>query len=40
MSAARQGSPFNKFWPLPENRLNNFKQDKWIFDQIEQGIIK
>lgn len=40
MSAARMGSPFNQFWPLPEHRLNNFKLDKWIFDQIEQGIIK
>jgi hypothetical protein len=38
MKKARENSEFSKFWPLPENRQNQIKWDKWIFDQLEKGI--
>ena len=38
MEEARADSEFSKFWPLPENRQNQLKWDKLIFDQLEQGI--
>jgi arylsulfatase A-like enzyme len=38
MKKARENSEFSKFWPLPENRQNQIKWDKWIFDQLEHGI--
>lgn len=40
MLAARAGSPFNKYWPLPEHRLYNVKYDKWIFDNIANNFAK
>jgi arylsulfatase A-like enzyme len=40
MIAARAGSPFNKYWPLPENRLYDSKWDKWIFDNIANNFAK
>jgi len=39
MSAARAGSPFNKYWPLPEHRLN-VQQDQWIFNNIVNDFAK
>jgi hypothetical protein len=30
--------PYNKYWPLPERRLVQFKGDKLIFDQLQHGI--
>ena len=38
MLKAREGSPFNKFWPLPEYKLENVRWDQRIFDEIENGI--
>jgi len=40
MFVARMGSPYNKYWPLPEHKLYHVKWDKWIFDNIEKGFIK
>ncbi len=37
MLAARAGSPFNKYWPLPEYRLKNDKLDTRIFDTIAKN---
>ncbi len=34
MLAAREGSPYNKYWPLPEYKLFNVRLDKWIFDRL------
>jgi arylsulfatase A-like enzyme len=34
MVAAREGSPYNKYWPFPEYKLYNERLDKWIFDRI------
>jgi len=39
MSAARAGSPFNKYWPLPEHRLD-VKWDTWIFNNIANDFAK
>ena len=39
MLAARAGSPFNKYWPLPEHRLD-VRWDKWIFDNIANDFAK
>lgn len=38
MEEARANCEFNRFWPLPERRLNQIKMDKAIFDQLEHGI--
>jgi len=38
MKEARENSEYTKFWPLPEYRQNQIKWDKWIFDQLENGI--
>lgn len=38
MFEARKGSEFNSFWPLPEHRLYEVKNDKLIFDQLKNGI--
>jgi arylsulfatase A-like enzyme len=38
MKQAREGSEFNRFWPLPERRLNHSQWDMRIFDQLEHGI--
>ena len=38
MLKAREGSPFNKYWPLPENKLDYVRYDQRIYEQIENGI--
>ena len=38
MFAARDGSPFNPYWPLPEHRLYNVRWDRWIFEQLENDF--
>ena len=38
MLAAREGSEFTRFWPLPDRRQYQLQWDKWIFDQLEHGI--
>ncbi len=38
MKEARQGSDYTKYWPLPEHRRYDIKLDKWIFDQLKNGI--
>lgn len=38
MFAARDGSPFNHYWPLPEYRLYNVRWDRWIFEQLENDF--
>jgi len=38
MRKARENSEYTAFWPLPENRLENVKYDKVIYDQLEKGI--
>lgn len=40
MLAARAGSPFNIYWPLPEHRLKNAKWDTWIFDNIANNFAR
>jgi arylsulfatase A-like enzyme len=37
---SRANSEFNRFWPLPEHRLNHLQPDKHIFDQIKAGITR
>jgi arylsulfatase A-like enzyme len=38
MTAAREGSEHTKLWPIPEQRRNDIKWDKAIYDQLEHGI--
>lgn len=38
MKEARENSEYAKFWPLPESTQDQIKWDKWIFDQLENGI--
>jgi arylsulfatase A-like enzyme len=40
MEHSRANSKFNRFWPLPERRLNHLRPDKHIFDQVKNGIIR
>jgi len=38
MKEAREGSEYTKYWQLPEHRRDDIKLDKWIFDQLKNGI--
>ena len=38
MNNSRKDSEFTRFWPLPENRLYEVRNDKLIFDQLKNGI--
>jgi hypothetical protein len=37
MKQAREGSEFNRFWPLPERRLNHVQWDMWSFINWSTG---
>jgi arylsulfatase A len=37
MAEARAGSEYNRFWPLPERRMNQIRPDRHIYDQLEHG---
>jgi uncharacterized sulfatase len=38
MREARRGSEFTRHWPIPERRRNDIQWDRWIYDQLRDGI--
>jgi len=38
MNDAREGSEYNKYWPLPERRRYDIRWDKAIYNQLKNGI--
>ena len=40
MAQSRANSEFNRFWPLPDRRLNHLPPEKFIFDQVKNGIVR
>jgi arylsulfatase A-like enzyme len=38
MREARSGSEFTRHWPIPERRRDDIRWDKWIYEQLRDGI--